>query len=214
MSSAPSTSAATTESETSASSADRSEAALKKALLAEEDVPAGFSVSSDDSKDGSPKSSSTDPKCADFNKLMNLDAPPGSKASAHVTLDGGQNGPSIDQSLDVLPNAAAVKALTGRLKAAVKACPSVKLALPGAPASKVKVASVTAPAYGASPAAARLTGQGGALDGLEVTFVWTGLDDVLMTMSFVNSVPEDVDGATGAAHDKAVQVLGITSSVS
>lgn len=211
-SSAPTTSAAPTESESAPASADRSEATLKKALLAEEDVPSGFSVSSDDSKGDSPKSSSTNPKCAEFNKLMNLDAPPGSKASAHVTIDGGQSGPSIDQSLDALPNAAAVKALTARLKAAVKACPSVNLTIPGAPASKMTVTSVTAPAYGASPAAARLTGQGGALDGLEVTFVWTGLDDVLMTMSFINSAPEDVDGATGSAHDKAAQVLGVTAS--
>lgn len=213
-SSAPSTTSAPAESTSAAPAADRSKATLQKALLDEKDVPSGFSVSSADSAGDSPKSSSSNPKCAEFNKLMNLDAPPGSTATAHVTIDGGQNGPSIDQSLDALPDAAAVGALTGRLRAAVKTCPSVNLTIPGAPASKMTVKSVTAPTYGASPVAARLTGQGGALDGLEVTFVWTGIDDVLMTMSFIASTPDDVDGATGLAHDKAVTVLGVSSSVS
>jgi hypothetical protein len=192
----------------------RTVADLKAALLGESDVPAGFSIDSSGSGGPSPKSSSTNPTCAEFNTLMNRDKAPGSKADATVSLDGGQNGPAIDESLDSLGSAASVSALTKRLRAAVKACPSIKLTLPTGESSKMKLISVSAPHAGTSPVAARLTATSGTLAGLEVDLVWTGIDDVLLSMTFLDSYPDEIDGATQAAVEKAQQSLATATASS
>ncbi len=189
-------------------------ASLKAALLGSADVPSGFSIDSSAASGPTPKSSSTDPKCAAFNELMNAEKAPGSTAEAHVSLDGGQNGPAIDESLSALGSTDAVAALTKKLQAAVQACPSIKLTMPTGESSKMKVTSVSAPQAGKSPVAARISATSGALEGFEMTMVWTGVDDVLLSMSFIGSVPDEIDGATQAAFEKAQKALVAGSATS
>lgn len=38
--------------------------------------------------------------------------------------------------------------------------------------------------------------------------VTTGVDDVVMALTFIGATADDVDGAAGSAVDKAEQVLG------
>lgn len=185
----------------------RTAAELKKALLELRDLPSGFAVdTSAGDDDGS--ASSKDPRCATFIRIMDTDTAPGSKANAARSFTGGQQGPFIDESLDYLGSAKAVAALQASFRSAVRSCRSVTVRFPGEGSSKVSVTEVSAPQIGTGPFAVRLTATGGALDGLEIIMVTTGVDDVVVAMTFVAGTPDDVDGATEAAVGKAKKVLG------
>lgn len=205
------TSAETTTTPTRPATQTRTAAELKKALLALDDLPPGFSVESAGSDDGDVALTSKDPKCAPLVRLLNADTAPGSKASATRSYSGGQDGPFIDEGLDAMGSPAAVARLQSSMRAAVAACSKVTLSIPGQGRSTVTVQQVSAPKAGTGPFAVRLTATSGPLEGLEVSMVTTGLDDVVLSMTFVAAVADDVDGATSDAVEKATSVLGTSS---
>ncbi len=211
-SSAPSSPTSSTSSTTTtqAVAAPRTAAELKKALLELSDLPSGFAIEPPSNSGGGPKASSTDPRCAAFVRLSNADTAPGGKAHAEISFSGGQSGPFIDEALDAFAGAAKVAALQAESKAAIASCSKVTLSVPGAGTSVVTVRPVSPPAYGDTPVAARMNATGGTLDGLEITVVTTGVGDTVASLSFVGATPDDIDGATSAAVDKATQLLGVT----
>jgi hypothetical protein len=188
----------------------RTVAELKKALLSLEDVPSGFAVDPP-SADTGVGASSKDPKCAAFVRFSNAAHAPGSTASADISFSGGQDGPGVQESIDALGTAARVAALQASYKASIAACRAVNVSVPGAGAAAVRVQAVSPPAYGKHPLAARMTFTTGALKGMEINLVTTGVGDTVVAMTFVGTPPEDVDAATSVAVEKATQVLGVTS---
>ncbi len=189
----------------------RSKSDLKNALMTLDDMPSGFSAEpagSDNS--GAPRITSTNPKCADFVKYSNAEKAPGSLANATASFSGGQDGPYIDQYLDALGKPANVAALHKKVKSAVTSCSKVTLTVPGVGKSTMLVRAVKAPPVGDAPVAFRVTADGGSLDGFELTQVLVGASDVEMTMVFIGAYPEEIEGATQAAHEKATSKLGIS----
>jgi hypothetical protein len=193
---------------TAAAPAQRTVLTLKSALLELKDLPSGFEIVPTSGGDDDGSASSTDPKCAPLVKLTNADRPPGSKASAEVSLSGGQDGPLVDESIDALGSTDAVTALQASFKSAVAACRQLVVTIPGQGLTTMKVAEVSAPKFGEHPFAVRMTGTGGPMDGLEITQVTAGVKDVVVSVTFVAAVPGEVDGATEAALGKAGKVLG------
>jgi len=189
----------------------RTKAGLTKALLALKDLPPGFSVEPADEADDGSRLASSDPKCATFVKVMNVDTAPGSKASAMRSFSGGQDGPYVDESLDALGSAGAVAALQKSFAAWVRTCHKVTVKTPGAASSTLAVQEVSAPTIGTGPFAVRMTGTGGPMAGVEITMVTTGIEDVVLAMTFVGAVGEDIDAATDDAVTKAQKVLAGTS---
>ncbi|TDD13007.1 hypothetical protein E1218_35120 [Kribbella turkmenica] len=192
----------------------RTAAQLAKALLALADLPPGFSVEKDEGgDDGSDVTvSSKDSRCAKLVAFSNADNPPGSKASAGQSYSGGAQGPFVDETIDAMGSPAAVRALQKSFKQAVAACRTMTLKVPGEGTSPISVREVAAPQVGADPVAVRFTATSGPLEGFEVTMVTTGVDDVVLALTVVNGLPEDIDGATSAAVEKAQDVLGATKS--
>jgi hypothetical protein len=184
-------------------------AELKKALLSLDDVPSGFAVEPPSKDNGGLAARSKDPKCAAFVRFSNAAKAPGSTASAEISFSGGQDGPSVDETLDALGTAARVAALQRTYKASIASCHSVTLAIPGVGTSPVTVQVVSPPAYGKNPLAARMTFSSGPLKGTELNLVTTGVGDTVLTMTFVGSPPDDVDAATSVAVEKATQTLGV-----
>ncbi|MGZ0145997.1 hypothetical protein ACXJJ3_02900 [Kribbella sp. WER1] len=188
--------------------APRTAAVLKKALLALTDLPSGFSIETDTGGDGPQVVlSSKDSRCAKLVAYSNADNPPGSKASAGLSYSGGAEGPFIDESLDAMGSTAAVRALQRSFKNAVTSCRSMTLKIPGQGSSPISVRQVSAPQAGTDPVAVRFTATSGALQGLEVTMITTGVDDVVLALTIVAGIPDDIDGATETAVDKAESVL-------
>jgi hypothetical protein len=170
------------------------------------DLPSGFAIEPTGSGDG--EATSSNPKCGPLAKLTNVKKAPGSKASAKVALSGGESGPAVEESIDALASADAVKALQTSFKSAVAACSQLTVTIPGQGGFKVKVAEVSAPPYGEGTFAVRMTVTGGPVDGLEITQVVAGVIDTIVFLEFVSAAPEDVDGVTEAAVGKAKEVLG------
>lgn len=210
-SSAPTTSSAapTSSAPTAAAAPQRSKALLHKALLGMNDLPAGFSVEpADQSSKGGPQVSSKDPRCKTLVAIMNADSAPGASAAASTSFSGGQDGPWIDEQLAAMGGAERVSAFHARVRAAVKSCSKLTLRLPQG-TSTMAVRTVKAPEIGKDPVAFRISAQGGPLDGFESTQVATGVGDVELMMSFLGAVPDDIDGGTQVAYDKAEQTLGV-----
>lgn len=189
--------------------APRTKATLTKALLALEDLPAGFAVDPDTEGDDGTELSATGSKCAKLVQLFNAEATPGSKLGVHRGFSGGQNGPFVGESLEAMPSAAATTAYLATVRSAVKACPKAKLTIEGAGSSTVSVTEVAAPKAGGTPVAVRFAAASGPLEGLEVTFAFAGLGDVLLTMDFDNS---DIEQPVVDAVAKASKVLGTSST--
>jgi hypothetical protein len=196
----------------SPTSAQRTEATLKQALLALEDLPDGYEVQPGAEEGGAtPVARSQDPKCESFVRLINADALPGSKASALVAFAGGPDGPFAEEWIEAMADAAAVADIETQLAASVEECGEVTVSLPGSGAADMELSAVDAPAVGDNPVAYRMTAMDGSFGGLEITFVHTGVDDTLLTMNFVSIDPAEIEGLVTAAHAKAAKVLGVTS---
>ncbi|HZX04471.1 hypothetical protein [Kribbella sp.] len=190
----------------------RSAAQLSKALLALADLPSGFSIEKDDTGDNAAISvTSKDSRCARLVALTNADNPPGSKASAAQSYSGGEQGPFVDESLDAMGSAAAVRALQRSFQQAIVNCRTMTLKIPGQGSSPISVRQVSAPQAGTDPVAVRFTATSGPLEGFEVTMVTTGIDDVVLAVTVVAGVPDDIDGATTSAVTKAQATLGTRS---
>ncbi|MFI7067950.1 hypothetical protein ACIBL3_43630 [Kribbella sp. NPDC050124] len=191
----------------------RTAAQLAKALLALADLPPGFSVEKDEGGDDSDVTvSSKDARCAKLVAFSNADNPPGSKASAGQSYSGGAQGPWIDESIDAMGSPAAVRALQKSFKQAVAACRTMTLKVPGEGSSPISIREVAAPDAGTDPVAVRFTATAGPLEGFEVTMITTGVDDVVLAITVINGLPEDIDGATATAVEKAQDILGATKS--
>jgi len=198
---------------TTATSAPRTVAVLKSALLVLDDLPTGFAVDPADASGGNGgPASSKDPKCAPLVRLINAKTVPGSKASANVSFSGGQDGPFVGESIDAMGSVEAVEAAQASFKSAVAACHKVNITIPGQGSSAMNVAAVSAPKFGEHTVAARLTATGGPLAGLEITQVAAGVKDVIVSISFMAALADEVDAATEAAVGKAKEVLSGASS--
>jgi hypothetical protein len=191
----------------------RTAAQLTKALLALADLPPGFSLEKDDAGDDSDVSvSSKDSRCAKLVAFTNADNPPGSKASAGQSYSGGAQGPFVDETIDAMGTPAAARALQKSFKQAVTTCRTMTLKVPGEGSSPISVREVSAPAVGTDPVAVRFTATGGPLKGFEVTMVTVAVDDVIVAVTVINGLPDDIDGATTTAVEKAQATLGASRS--
>lgn len=187
----------------------RTAAELTKALLALPDLPAGFSIDKGSADDGPDVSvTSKDSRCARLVALTNADNPPGSKVSAGQSYSGGAQGPFVDESLDWMGSTTAVRALQQSFKKAITSCRGMTLTIPGEGRSPISVDLVSAPNAGTDPVAVRFSATSGPLEGLEVTMVTTGVDDVVLAVTVIAGAPEDIEGATQAAVTKAQAGLG------
>lgn len=186
----------------------RTVAELTKALFALPDLPAGFSIDTEAEEDDS-KLSSKEARCKDLVLLFNAKASPGAKASVNRSFTGGQQGPYFDQQLDAMGSPAAVTALLTRVRTAIKSCKQAKLTIPGVGSSTMMISEISVPKAGTSPVGARFAANGGALDGLEAVFAFTGIGDVALAMSFDSG---DIEGPFGDAAAKAIKTLGTAKS--
>lgn len=156
--------------------------------------------------------SSKDSRCAKLVAFTNADNPPGSKASAAQSYSGGAQGPFIDETIDAMGSPAAARALQKSYKQAVTACRTMSLKVPGEGTSPISVREVSAPDVGTDPVAVRFTATAGSLEGFEVTVVTAAVDDVVVAVTVINGLPEDIEGATVTAVEKVQDTLAASTS--
>ncbi|MBB2986627.1 hypothetical protein [Terracoccus luteus] len=185
----------------------REKASLAGALLALDDLPTGWSIEKDTGGGGGKLSSTTDAACADLNDLLNADGPKGSLADASVGIDGGQDGPLVSERLDAMGTSAAATAVVGSLRDAADGCRQLTVRLPDGTRARMRLSEVRAPQVGKGAFALRLTASGGDYDGLEITFLYAPLHDVLLSFTFFDAYPEELEGLSKDAEAKVVEKL-------
>lgn len=185
---------------------------LKKALISVDDLPSGWSVDASSGAGGDqPASSSSNPKCARLNALLKTNDLAGSQARAETNFSAGADGPFVSQRIDALGSTAAATATVRKISTLAAGCDAVTLRIPGQGSSKMTISQVSAPKVGGKPYALRLAAKGGALDGLEVTFLWAPVGDVVLSLNFINAYPDEFDGITTDANSKVTDVLKVTT---
>lgn len=190
----------------------RTAAQLTKALLGLDDLPAGISIDTDSGDEGDDVTmSSKDPKCARLVAYSNAETAPGSKASAYRSFSASEQGPFIDEGLDALGSPVAVQTLQNSFRQAIRSCRGMSLSIPGEGRSPITVREVSAPKVGSGPAAVRYSASSGPLEGLEVTMVSTGVQDVVVSVTVMGGAPGDIEFLTKAAVDKVTKTLGVTT---
>jgi hypothetical protein len=186
----------------------RTDAELVKALLEPKDLPTGFSLTPDDPNDeGVTPFSAQSSKCKTLVKYLNADKAPGSKATAHRSFSGSQEGPYIDFSLDSMGTSKAVSQLQSSYKDAVRSCKKLTMKVAGQGSSPMAVEEIKAPPFGEGPFAFKLTGTSGPFEGREFTTATTGVGDVILAVGILAGQEGELDAATEAAVGKARPVL-------
>lgn len=183
---------------------------MSHALLALDDVAAGFTVEppTDPADTLDLSAGPGNSGCGDFVAMTNAAHLPGSTATASISFSGGQDGPFVDETLEAQPDANAAVSVLELLRKSIASCSRVRATVSGnGTPSQVLVRVVKAPAYGAHPVAVRLTASGGDLDGFEMTTVATAVADTVLTLDFIGFYPEDIDAVTYDAVGKATAVL-------
>jgi hypothetical protein len=189
--------------------APRTEAALTKGLLALPDLQAGFAIDPDAEGDDGTKLTSSNAKCAKLVELFNADKSTGAKVGVTRGFSGGQNGPFVEETLEAMPSAKATAAHLAVIKTAIKSCSKAKLTISGVGSSTMAITEVAAPKAGTAPVAVRFAASSGALEGLEIYFAFTGLDNVLLSMNFDFA---DIEAPMLAAAKKASTTLGTSTT--
>lgn len=185
---------------------------LKKALISIDDLPSGWSVETGSGDGGDqPSSSTTNPRCTELNAILNANDLAGSRAHATTSFSGGGDGPFVSQRIDSLGSTTAATQAVQKIRTATTGCDAVTLRLPGQGSSKMRISQVSAPRVGGQPYALRLAASGGALQGLEVTFFWAPVGDVVLSLNLINAAPEDFDGIVTDAHTKLTDVLKVSA---
>lgn len=184
-----------------------SKADLQGALLSLADVPTGYSLHVS-ATDGRLVASSPVPACAPLVALFNAPATTGAVGSADVSLDGGNDNASIDETLNSLPTPAAAVAAVESETAAVAACSKVTVTVPQLGRVPFSVAQISFPTVGDRRTAARLTATGTGLEGVELLEVAVATGDVVVHVSLYDPTPTEAEDVTTAAVDKVQQVLG------
>lgn len=196
----------------SASAVERTSSQLKGALLALKDLPAGFEVDKSSGDDGTTMSSRKG-SCSSLVRLMNSAKPAGSRAQAQRSFSGGQDGPFVDESLDAMGTPQAARAFVEKYRAAVKACSTVRVSIPGVGSSNVAVREISFGKIGDDTFAARFRAKGGPLDGLEIIQAGVQSGDILVGVTAVGLDGPDAEAATEDAVKKASQKLGTSGPI-
>ncbi len=218
---APSTGGATSSPATSPASSPpagtvtRSPEALRGALLAATDVPAGWTVYAGQPTGAATATSSVtaaDPKCAGFLELVKDPPNPLPANQAEVELDGGDlKPPYVVESLQAYPSEAAAASQHAKQQQDAASCAQVTYTVEGG-TSPVSVASEPAPTLDVPASGIRLAAQGGGLSGYEARIVNAQVGDTLVSLTFLKATEDQREALTKAAVAKVKKAVGTTAS--
>ena len=186
------------------------QADLERALLALADLPTGYALERVTAEDdaGEQAASSPLPGCVPLVALFNEAGTPGAVATAAVSLDGGAEFASFEETLDGFASAEQASWAVDREAAAVRGCTTVTLALPDLGEVEFDVAEISFPELGDARSAARMTATGGDLEGFELFVAAVAVDEVVVRTVAYDAFVEDVESTTEQAVDKVSEELG------
>lgn len=118
--------------------------------------------------------------------------------------------PFLIEDITTVGNSGRVADFLAALDGSTPGCSKVTVKVPGAGSGTMTVSRVTPPAHGDHPTAVRVVGASGALRGLYLTLVATGVEDAVVQLTFIQATDSDINGVTADAVDQARKVFTYT----
>lgn len=172
-------------------------------------MPTGYAVDNGATAQAArPVASSTLPACSALVSLVNADKAATATATALVSLDGGADNTSVDESLEAFATPEAARAELTQESSAVQSCPKLTIRVPEVGKVAFAVAQVSFPQVGDSTFATRFTAASGDLAGLELLTVASTKGEVLVRGQFFGALPEESEDIMRTAVAKVTKSLG------
>ena len=174
-------------------------------------TPTGSAGQTGSSSGAGAKITSSDPKCAPFVAEAGSSGnagTPGVTGYANITfqLDGDAL-PFLVEEITTVGTPDHVADVLASLDDSIHGCTKITMSIPGAKSSTMTVSPAPAPPQGDHPTAAHIVGSSGALKGLYMTIVVTGVQDALITLTFIQESESDIQGITKDAVERATAVF-------
>lgn len=174
-------------------------------------TPTGSAGQTGSSNGAGAKVTSTDPKCAPFvaeaSSSGNAGAP-GVTGYASIAFQAdGDALPFLIEEITTVGTADHVAEVLASLNDSIGGCTKITMSVPGGKSSTMTVSPAPAPPHGDHPTAAHIVGTSGALKGLYMTIVVTGVQDAVITLTFIQESESDIQGITKDAVERATAVF-------
>jgi hypothetical protein len=174
-------------------------------------IPTGNATTSGPTGGGGVGATSNNPRCAAFvgeaGTSGNAGAP-GVTGYANIAFQAdGDPLPFLIEEITTLGTADNVGDVLAALNDSILGCTKITMSIPGAGTSTMTVSAATPPPHGDHPAAAAIVGSSGALRGLQMTIVVTGVADALLGLTFIQESESDIQDITRAAVVRATAVF-------
>ena len=158
-----------------------------------------------------PQMKSDNPKCAPFLAEANAAGNPGIAdvtGYANITFQGEKDpGPFLTEEIMTVGTPEHVADLLASLDDSIHGCTKLTISPPSAKSSSMTVSAAPAPPQGDHPTAVHIVGSSGPLKGVHVTFVFTGVQDALITMIYIEESDSDIKDITQEAVERANEVF-------
>jgi len=133
---------------------------------------------------------------------------PGATGYATVAFQGdGDARPFFIEEISMVGTADHAAALLASVNDSIRSCTKLTMSIPGAKSSTMTVSATPAPPHGDHPTAAHIVGSSGASRGIYVTVVVTGVQDAVITLTFIDGSESDIQGFTKDAVERATAVF-------
>jgi hypothetical protein len=151
------------------------------------------------------------PECARFLAEANAAGNPGIDGVtgyANITFQGEKEpGPFLTEEIMTVGTPEHVADLLASLNDSIHGCTKFTVSVPGRKSSTMTVSAAPAPPQGDHPTAAHIVGSSGPLQGVYFTFIFTGVQDALLTLIYIDVADSDIQGITTDAVDRAKNVF-------
>jgi len=115
--------------------------------------------------------------------------------------------PFLIEEITTVGTADHVAEALASLNDSIGGCTKITMSVPGGKSSTMTVSPAPAPPHGDHPTAAHIVGSSGALKGLHMTIVVTGVQDAVITLTFIQESESDIQGITKDAVERATAVF-------
>ena len=174
-------------------------------------TPTGSAAQSGSKSGAGAKITSDNPKCAPFLAETNTGGNagrPGVTGYASITFQAdGDATPFLIEEITTVGAADHVADLLASLDDSIHGCTKLTMSIPGAKSSTMTVSPAPAPPHGDHPTAGHIVGSSGASKGIYLTVVATGVQDAVITLTFIQESESDIQGITKDAVERATAVF-------
>jgi hypothetical protein len=119
----------------------------------------------------------------------------------------GDPTPFLIEEITTVGTKERVAELLALLNDSIHGCTKITMSIPGAKSTTMTVSPTPPPPHGDHPTAAHIISSSGGSNGLYMTLVITGVQDALITLTYIEVAESDIQDTTKDAVERATAVF-------